>query len=224
MTFSIIARCPATGQFGAAVASSSPAVASRCIRARKGIGAAASQNITDPDLGPLALDLMGNGLTPEQALAELRKRPFIDYRQLMFIDAHNPPAVFTGANALGTLASVVGTDAACAGNMLSTREVPQAMLSAFEQQTKGPLAERLMQAMLAGQAAGGEEGPVHSAGLLVYGEQNWPIVDLRLDWVENDPVQALYAAWKVYEPQLGDYITRALDPRAAPSFGVPGNL
>jgi len=223
MTFSIIARCPATGQFGAAVASSSPAVAARCVRGRKGVGAAASQNITDPDLGPLLLDLMAAGKTPEQAVAELRQRPFIDYRQLMAIDATHPPVVFTGANALGTLASIVGEHAACAGNMLHDRGVPAAMLAAFEQ-AEGALAERLMQAMLAGQAAGGEEGPVHSAGLLVYGAQNWPIVDLRLDWVEADPVQALYAAWGVYAPQLQAYITRALDPRAAPSFGVPGNL
>lgn len=223
MTYSIIARCPATGQFGAAVASSSPAVAARCIRGRKAVGAAASQNITDPELGPLALDLLASGLTPAQAVAELQKRPFIDYRQVMAIDASNPPVVFTGAQALGTLASVVGSHAACAGNMLRTRDVPQAMLSAFES-AEGPLAERLMLAMLAGQAAGGEEGPVHSAGLLVYAEQNWPIVDLRLDWVEVDPVQALYATWKVYEPQLQAYVTRALDPRAAPSFGVPGNL
>ena len=222
MTFSIIARCKTTGQFGAAVSSSSPAVASRCIRGRKGVGAAASQNITDPDLGPLALDLIASGLTPAQAVAELKKRPFIDYRQIMAIDAHNPPVVFTGANALGTLASASGADAACAGNMLLTREVPQAMLSAFEN-AKGSLAERLMQAMLAGQAAGGEEGPVHSAGLLVYGGQNWPVVDLRLDWVDDDPVQALYDTWKIYEPQLQAYVTRALDPRAAPSYGVPGD-
>jgi len=106
MTFSIVARCPATGQFGAAVSSSSPAVAARCIRGRSGIGAAASQNITDPDLGPLALDLMAAGMTPEQAVAELQKRPFISYRQVMAIDARNPPVVFTGADALGTLASV----------------------------------------------------------------------------------------------------------------------
>ena len=222
MTFSIIARCKTTGQFGAAVSSSSPAVASRCIRGRKGVGAAASQNITDPDLGPLALDLIASGLTPAQAVAELKKRPFIDYRQIMAIDAHNPPVVFTGANALGTLASASGADAACAGNMLLTREVPQAMLSAFEN-AKGSLAERLMQAMLAGQAAGGEEGPVHSAGLLVYGDQNWPVVDLRLDWVADDPVQALHDTWKIYEPQLQAYVTRALDPRAAPSYGVPGD-
>ncbi len=223
MTFSIVARCPASGQFGAAVASSSPAVASRCIRGRQGVGAAASQNITDPDLGPALLDLLATGRTPAEAVQALRSRPFIEYRQLMAIDATHPPVVFTGAQALGTLADVTGMHAACAGNMLASRDVPTAMLSAFEA-AKGSLAERLMQAMVAGQAAGGEQGPVHSAGLLVYGEQQWPIVDLRLDWVENDPVGALYQTWKLYEPQLPAYITRALDPRAAPSFGVPGNL
>lgn len=222
MTFSIIARCPQTGQFGAAVSSSSPAVAARCIRVRPGVGAAASQNITDPALGTAALDAMAAGSSPSQALDTLQARPFIAYRQLMAIDAHQPPAVFTGASALGTLAAVVGSHAACAGNMLASRDVPAAMLDAFER-AGGTLAERLMLAMLAGQAAGGEEGPVHSAGLLVCGEMDWPVVDLRMDWVDDGPVEALYTAWKVYEPQVQDYITRALDPRAAPSFGVPGN-
>jgi uncharacterized Ntn-hydrolase superfamily protein len=106
MTFSIIARCKASGQFGAAVASSSPAVAARCIRGRKGVGAAASQNITDPDLGPLVLDLLAAGMTPAQAVAELQKRPFIDYRQVMAIDADGPPVVFTGRQAPTALASV----------------------------------------------------------------------------------------------------------------------
>lgn len=223
MTFSIIARCPQTGQFGAAVSSSSPAVAARCIRARAGVGAAASQNLTDPALGPQALDRMAAGQSPQQALNALRQTPFIAYRQLMAIDAKQPPAVFTGAKALGTLASVVGKDAACAGNMLKSLDVPQAMLSAFEM-ARGPLAQRLMQALLAGEAAGGEQGPVHSAGLLVYGELDWPMVDLRMDWVEEGPVQALHAAWQVYAPQIDDYLSRARDPRVAPSFGVPGDI
>ncbi len=223
MTFSIIARCPASGQFGAAVSSSSPAVAARCIRVRAGVGAAVSQNITDPALGPLALDLMAAGRTPAQALAQLQERPFIDYRQLMAIDATHPPAVFTGASALGTLASAAGAHAACAGNMLASPEVPAALLAACER-AEGVLAERLMLALLAGQAAGGEAGPVHSAGLLVCQDLDWPMVDLRLDWVEDGPVQALYAAWKLYEPQIPAYLTRARDPRDAPSFGVPGDI
>jgi uncharacterized Ntn-hydrolase superfamily protein len=223
MTFSIIARCPRTGHFGAAVASSSPAVASRCIRARAGVGAAVSQNITDPALGVMALDLMSQGMTPQQALERLREEPHVDYRQLMAIDKVNPPVAFTGASALGTLESTVGEHAACAGNMLASRDVPQAMLRAFVA-AQGSLAERLMKAMLAGQEAGGEEGPVHSAGLLVVGDLSWPSVDLRVDWVDNEPVECLYKIWKVYEPQEQAYITRAKNPTVAPSFGVPGNL
>jgi uncharacterized Ntn-hydrolase superfamily protein len=65
---------------------------------------------------------------------------------------------------------------------------------------------------------------VHSAGLLVTDKLSWPLVDLRLDWYENEPVEALYRTWKVYEPQVDSYVTRAQDPRVAPSFGVPGDL
>ena len=80
-----------------------------------------------------------------------------------------------------------------------------------------------MQAMLAGQAAGGEEGPVHSAGLLVYADQNWPIVGLRLDWVELDPVQPSTPPGRSTNRSCRP-TSRRLDPRAAPSFGVPGDL
>lgn len=222
MTFSIIARCRDSGQFGAAVASSSPAVAARCIRVRSGVGAAVSQCTTDPQLGPQALDRMAAGMTPEQALASFAQVPFIEYRQLMAIDASHAPAIFTGAATLGTIASASGHDAACAGNLLANDTVPAAMLAAFEH-AQGCLADRLMQALAAGERAGGEAGPVHSAGLLVCDRLQWPVVDLRMDWVEDDPIGALQRAWSVYGPQAQDYVTRALDPRAAPSFGVPGN-
>ncbi len=223
MTFSIVARCPKSGQFGAAVASSSPAVAARCIFVRAGVGAAASQNITDPMLGPRILDLMQDDATPAAAILATKEcSPHIEYRQLMAIDATSTPVIFTGSSALGVLASVVGKDAACAGNMLSSVNVPAAMLSAFES-TTGALAERLMQAMLAGISAGGEAGPIHSAGLLVADKLSWPLVDLRHDWVENDPIGMLFRTWQVYAPQANDYVARALDPRSAPNFGVPGN-
>lgn len=223
MTFSIVARCIKTGQFGAAVASSSPAVASRCIRAKAGVGAAASQNITDPALGNMTLQIMDMGLTPDQTLQTIASsQQHVEYRQLMAIDGKNPPAVFTGNAALGVLGSATGEHAACAGNMLAHPDIPQIMLRAFENST-GCLAERLMQALLAGQQAGGEAGPVHSAGLLVVDNLSWPLVDLRLDWYEDTPIEALYRTWKVYEPQVASYVTRAQDPRAAPSFGVPGD-
>lgn len=96
------------------------------------------------------------------------------------------------------------------------------MIQAFEHST-GHLADRLLSAMQAGLAAGGEAGPVHSAALKVVGEQSWPIVDLRVDWAEHDPVDALSSLWQAYRPQMQDYLDRALNPAAAPGYGVPGD-
>jgi uncharacterized Ntn-hydrolase superfamily protein len=77
--------------------------------------------------------------------------------------------------------------------------------------------------MRAGLAAGGEAGPVHSAGMKIVDKVSWPIVDLRCDWTETCPIEAVAAAWDVYKPQIDAYVQRALDPRAAPSYGVPGD-
>jgi uncharacterized Ntn-hydrolase superfamily protein len=113
-------------------------------------------------------------------------------------------------------------DAVAAGNLLANRQVPAAMIAAFEA-TTGPFAERLLAALRAGAAAGGEAGPVHSAGLLVVREVPWPIIDLRVDWSEADPIADLTGIWKRYAPQVEDYIRRALAPESAPGFGVPGS-
>ena len=93
MTFSLVARCPETGMFGVAISSSSPAVAARCSHARAGVGAVASQNVTDPALGPLALDLMAGGLSAADAVAEVRWRGrFIEYRQVLAVDRNGMTA------------------------------------------------------------------------------------------------------------------------------------
>ena len=224
MTFSIIARCPKTGQFGAAISSSSPAVASRCIRARAGVGVAASQNITDPQLGHALLDLIKYDIAPTQALQELQQSvEFIQYRQLAVLNAADAPACFSGEEILGVHGAVIGEHAVCAGNLLANTAVPGAMLAAFEA-SSGHLGERLMQALQAGLAAGGEAGPVHSAGLLVVDKLSWPTVDLRIDWSEDDPIALLYAAWQVYAPQIDSYVQRALNPTLAESYGVPGDM
>ena len=87
MTFSLVARCERTGMFGVAISSSSPAVAARCSYARAGVGAVASQNVTDPTLGPLTLDLMESGLSAADAVAEVKRRgAFIEYRQVLAVD------------------------------------------------------------------------------------------------------------------------------------------
>ena len=218
MTFSIAARCTRTGRFGIAISSSSPAVAARCAHVRAGIGAVCSQNITDPRLGPAALDLMALGISAETALERLAdSRTHIDFRQLTAIGPEGPGAFFSGARVLDTHAAALGQDCVAAGNMLGDPGVPTAMISAFEQ-ADGELGARLIAALIAGLAAGGEAGPVRSAGLLVAADAAWPETDLRVDWDEADPIARLAAIWEVWAPQAADYVTRALDPAAAPGF------
>lgn len=221
MTFSIVARCPRTGQFGIAVASSSPAVAARCAHVRAGVGAVATQNVTDPRLGPTALDLMAAGATPQAALDTLETRPHTEHRQLIALDAKSL-ATRSGRQTLGIHATAEGQDCAAAGNLLAHPGIPAAMTSAFEATPDGELGARLLAALAAGLAAGGEAGPIRSAGLLVAGTESWPLTDLRVDWDETDPIGRLQATWEVWAPQMHDYVRRALDPDAAPGFGVPG--
>ncbi len=222
MTFSLVARCAETGQFGMVISSSSPAVAARCAHARAGVGAVASQNVTDPRLGPAALDLMERGASAAEAVAILvRGMAQPDYRQLIAVDRLGGVAIHSGAKALGTWAEARGKNCAAGGNLLSFHGVPAAMVAGFEA-APGSLGDRLMVALRTGLAEGGEAGPVHSAGLLVVDQESWPFVDLRIDWAE-DPIGALASAWDVYKPQAADYVTRALNPVAAPSYGVPGD-
>ena len=223
MTFSLVARCVETGMFGVAISSSSPAVSARCSYARAGVGAVASQNITDPTLGPLALDLMQAGATAAQAIARIKAdSAFIDYRQVLVIDAAGGTAIHSGPNALGIWAEAQGRDVASGGNLLANSGVPQAIVAGFESST-GHLGDRLIAAMRAGVAAGGEAGPVHSAGLRLVDKVSWPVADLRCDWTDDCPIEALAGLWDIYKPQLAAYVQRALDPRAAPSYGVPGD-
>ncbi len=208
--------------FGVAISSSSPAVAARCSFVRAGVGAACSQNLTDPDLGPVLLDAMAAGQGAEAAMVLVTVgRTFIGHRQLLAVDAQGRSAAFSGAEALGVFGHATARDAAAGGNLLADPGVPQAMLAAFAA-TGGHLGDRLLAALGAGLAAGGEAGPVMSAGLKVTDRLDWPIVDLRVDW-EAEPIARLAAIWAVYAPQIPAYIQRAADPTQAPVFGVPGD-
>lgn len=223
MTFSIVARCADTAMFGVAISSSSPAVAARCSYARAGIGAVASQNITDPSLGPLALDLMAQGLDAAQAIEQVRARgKHIEYRQVLAVDAAGRTAIHSGPNSLGIWTQAKAQNAASGGNLLDNDSVPQAMLEGFLR-SEGHIGDRLISALRAALAAGGEAGPVHSAGMMIVDKVSWPVADLRCDWTTECPIENVATAWDVYKPQLEAYVQRALDPREAPSYGVPGD-
>ncbi|UCJ16941.1 DUF1028 domain-containing protein [Pseudomonas sp. MM211] len=224
MTFSIVGRCPETGQLGIAISSSSIAVGARCPWLRAGVGAVATQNVTLPALGPQILDLLEQqALAPDDALQRaLSANGWSQYRQVTVIDSHGRTALFSGKEALGLYNAVAGEQCVAAGNLLSGEAVIQAMVEAFEN-ASGQLADRLLAAMHGAMAAGGEAGPVHSAALKVVGDLVWPIIDLRVDWADEDPIGQLDGLWQAYRPQMQDYLTRALDPTAAPSYGVPGD-
>jgi uncharacterized Ntn-hydrolase superfamily protein len=225
MTFSIAGRCARTGAFGVAIATSSIAVGARCPHARSGVGAVATQNVTDPALGPLLLDLMRAGLTAPQSIAKaVAGRDHIHYRQLTAVDAHGNSAAWSGRLVLGRHAVSERRDCVAAGNLLKSETVPDSMTAAFAANEEEHLAERLMRALEAGLAAGGEEGPVHSAALLVVHEHAFPLVDLRCDWDDAQPIGVLRRLWSAYAPQMQAYVARAVDPAAAPRYGVAGDV
>jgi len=223
MTISIAARCERTGAFGVAISSSSPAVGSRCPNVRAGVGAVSSQNVTDPSLGPALLDALQSGLGAHDALAQVSKAAtHPEFRQLTVVDNSGESAVYSGAKSLGINAEVTTKNVAAAGNMLANPDVIQAMVDAFITTSNNELADRLIHALEAGVKAGGEAGPVHSAAVVVATEVSWPTTNLRIDW-DEDPISKLREIYNVWAPQSQDYLTRALNPNSAPSYGVPGD-
>ena len=223
MTFSIVGHCARTDMFGVAITTSSICVGSRCPHALAGVGAVATQNVTDPHLAALVFERIKAGDTaPEAVAAVAAGRDDIDYRQLTAVDLGGRIGHFTGANVLSLNRISEGAHCVAAGNLLSSPDVPKAMSDAFDACPDEHLAERLLQGLEAGLAAGGEEGPVHSAALLVHHEQPFALVDLRVDW-DDDPIAALRGLWTRYEPEMQPYLIRALDPANAPSYGVAGD-
>ena len=223
MTISIAARCERTGAFGVAISSSSPSVGSRCPNVRAGVGAVSSQNVTDPRLGPALLDALESGLTAQAALdlvSSTATHP--EFRQLTVVDATGTAAVYSGAKSLGINAEVIGSNVAAAGNMLANDGVIDAMVNSFKANSNKELADRLIGCLEAGVTAGGEAGPVHSAAVLVATDVAWPSTNLRVDWDDN-PIEKLREIYQVWAPQAADYVTRALNPNSAPSYGVPGD-
>ncbi|WP_262698655.1 MULTISPECIES: DUF1028 domain-containing protein [Streptomyces] len=223
MTFSLVVRDGA--RFGIVASSSSPAVAARVAHLRPGVGAAASQNVTDPTLGTSLLEGLADHGDAERALAGVtgaaHNAKSIAYRQLTLVGRSGPGFAYSGSHTLGTYASATAEGAVAAGNMLCGEHIPDVLLDAYSA-APGELEERLVAALKAAVAAGGEEGPVHSAGLAVVADVDWRVTDLRVDWAD-DPVDRLAELLDVWLPQRDDYVRRGLDPASAPSYGVPGD-
>ena len=221
MTFSLLLRDTATGEFGAAISSSSPAVAARCLNLDDGIGGANSQNVTDPRLGVQLLDQPRAGAAAQQALDAVvatADQHTIDFRQLLVLDNEGRGAVFSGNRALGVYGSAVRQDAIAGGNMLAGTEVLDALVDTALS-TSGRIEERLSLHSRQWWRPVARR-PVHSAGLAVVADAGWRVTDLRVDWSE-DPIGELGGSSDVWLPQRDDYTSRGTNPCAAPPTECP---
>ena len=215
MTFSLIARCPLTGQIGGAVTTSSIAVGSRCLFVAPRLGAVLTQHRTDPRLGPRGLGLLRSGCNAAATIAALvASSADIGWRQLAVLDPAGRTAHHHGARVKPEHGAAHGDAVVAIGNILSSDKVPAAMVAAFAA-ASGTLAERLLIALEGGEAAGGEHGEVTSAALLVYDENDFPFVDLRVDY-DLQPLVALRSLLGRYLPLAEGFISRALYPDDAP--------
>jgi uncharacterized Ntn-hydrolase superfamily protein len=211
-TFSIVARCPRTRMFGIAIATSSIAVAARCIYAKAGVGAVATQASTDPRLGLTGITLLETGFSAPKVLAELMASdPYIGKRQLSIVDRDGRTACHTGAETRAWGGHINGRNFAAAANMVVGERVVKALAERFEGTTDLPLEERLLQAIEAAHEAGGEAGGEHSAGLLVVDREVFPRVDLRVD-EHATAVAELRRIFDVYKPLIDFFQERAADP------------
>ena len=216
MTYSIAAKCPRTGMFGAAVTTSSIAVGARCVYARAGVGVVLTQHRTDPRLGPKGLELLTQGLGAKEVIRRLTEgAPGIGWRQLAVVDREGRTAVFHGDRISSVHSADEGPGHVAVGNILRTKAVTRAMADAFAADPQLHLAERLVRSMEAGYAAGGEPKQVKSAALLVVERESFPLIDLRVDY-DPQPLVQLRWLWEIYEPSVKLYVDRAVNPDSVP--------
>jgi uncharacterized Ntn-hydrolase superfamily protein len=216
MTFSLLGRCARTGQFGAAVTTSSIAVGTRVPFLAPGIGGVLTQHRTDPRLGPRGIELLRSGCSAREACdALVASTPHHRWRQLAVMDRGGATAHFDGANVKPARSVAHGADVVALGNILANEDVAPAMAAAFRAAPDAPLAERLMRALEAGEAAGGEHGDVTSACLMVVDRECFPYVDLRID-LDPAPLPALRRLWERYAPLADGFVQRAVGPDDAP--------
>jgi len=182
MTWSIIAREPATGRVGIAVATRFFAVGSRVPHIRTGVGAVATQATVNQSYGPRGLDLLADGLNAEETIVRLTAADAgRDHRQVHAMDRQGRFAAFTGSDCIDWCGHVIGEDFSIAGNMLAGRNVIAATAETFRRRSDLPLARRLVAALHAGEAAGGDKRGKQSAALLVHDGEEFPIYDIRVD-------------------------------------------
>ena len=182
MTWSIIARDTKTGQFGIAVATRFFAVGARVPYIAAGIGAIATQALVNPYYGIDGLKLLRDGRSPRDIIDVLIAADSgHGSRQLHLMDASGRVASHTGRECVDWCGHIAGDGFSIAGNMLAGAPVLDDTAGAYAEHETLPFAQRLIAAMVAGEAAGGDKRGKQSAALLIYGEEEWSDLDLRVD-------------------------------------------
>ena len=180
MTWSIIAR-DASGAFGVAIATRFFAVGALCPHAHSGVGALSTQALVNPHYGAQGLDLLRKGLAaPDVVQRLIAPDEGREQRQLHVIDAAGRIGQHTGRQCVDWAGAVEGDGFSVAGNMLANERVVRETAKAFEESRK-PFAERLIAALVAGEAAGGDKRGKQSAALLICSTEDYPALDLRVD-------------------------------------------
>ena len=201
MTWSILARDD-SGRLGVAIASRFFAVEALCVHTQRGVGALSTQALMNPLYGPQGMALLAQGSTPQDAIATLTAGDAgRGQRQLHILPAHGRPAAWTGAACVDWCGHQVGEDFSVAGNMLAGPQVLAATAQAFADSRGRDLAERLLAAMQAGEAAGGDKRGKQAAALRIHGDEDYPQLDLRVD----DHAEPLQELRRLYDKSLERY-------------------
>ena len=196
MTWSIVAR-DAQGHFGVAIASRFFAVGALCVHTRRGVGALSTQALMNPLYGPAGLALLAQGHAPAAVVAALTATDAGQaQRQLHVLGARGAGAAHTGVSCIDWCGHALHEDFSIAGNMLAGPDVIEATAEAYRAAAGRPLAERLLAALAAGEAAGGDKRGKQSAALRIHGDEDHPALDLRVD-DHAEPVQELHRLYDV---------------------------
>jgi uncharacterized Ntn-hydrolase superfamily protein len=222
-TFSIVGRCSRTGMLGVAVSTAVPAVGAMCPYVRRRVGAVSTQSWVNPYLAIEALRCLEDGSTAPEALEKvLSADAGKDLRQLGIVDAQGRSAAWSGPACTGWFGHITGADFAVQGNMLIGGETVEAMAETFRRSQSLDLAERLLLALEAGQAAGGDKRGKQSAALLVHHEEDYPWVDLRVD-EHRHPVAELRRIFAIARHQLLPFV-EAMPRRDRPEASLPDSV
>ncbi len=201
MTWSILAR-DESGRLGVAIASRFFAVGALCVHTQRGVAALATQALMNPLYGPQGLALLAQGSTPQDAIAALTGADAgRDQRQLHILPARGRPAAWTGPACVDWCGHHLGEDFSVAGNMLAGPQVVSATAQAFAASRGRDLAERLLLAMQAGEAAGGDKRGKQAAALRIHAGEDHPQLDLRVD----DHAEPLQELRRLYDKSLERY-------------------